>query len=73
MLASRRHREAEALLREAIDLIPGSAEAHNDLGVALASTNRVAEAAGHFRRAVELDPKFAEARDNLDAARQSSR
>jgi Flp pilus assembly protein TadD len=57
------------MLRSAIELMPDSAEAHNDLGVALASMGQVDEAADHFRRAVELQPEFAEARRNLEAAK----
>jgi spermidine synthase len=68
LLESRHPAEAETRLREAVDLMPDSAEAHNDLGVALASMGRVDEATGHFRRAIELQPDFAEARRNLDSA-----
>jgi spermidine synthase len=67
-LESRRYVDAEARLREAIDLMPDSAEAHNDLGVALASMGRVEEAAQHFQRAIQLEPGFAEARRNLESA-----
>jgi len=49
-------------------LAPDSAAAHNNLGVALASTGAVKEAAGHFQQAVRLQPDFAEARRNLEAA-----
>jgi len=68
LLESRRYVDAEARLREAIDLMPDSAEAHNDLGVALASMGRVEEAAQHFRKAIELQPDFAEAKRNLESA-----
>ena len=70
LLESRHYADAEARLREAIDLVPGSAEAHNDLGVALASTGRVEEAAQHFHQALQLAPGFAEARRNLESAQR---
>ena len=70
LMASRRYPDAEGRLREAVDLMPDSAEAQNDLGVTLASMGRVAEAVQHFRRAIELQPNFAEARRNLEAAAQ---
>ena len=50
-----------------------SAEAHNNLGVALASMGVLNQALDNFRRAVELDPGFVEARQNLTAALQLSR
>jgi tetratricopeptide (TPR) repeat protein len=70
LMASRHFADAERRLREAVDLMPDSAEAQNDLGVTLASMGRVGEAVQHFRRAVELEPGFAEARRNLEAAAQ---
>jgi tetratricopeptide (TPR) repeat protein len=70
LMESRRFNEAVPLLRSAVELLPDSAEAHNDLGVTLASLGRVAEARLHFERAVALKPDFAEARQNLQAARQ---
>jgi Flp pilus assembly protein TadD len=72
LLESRRFGEAATLLREAVDLMPDSAEAHNDLGVALASTGNVVEATEHFRQAVALAPEFAEARRNLESAQRTS-
>jgi spermidine synthase len=68
LLGSRRYADAAATLRAAIDLMPDSAEAHNDLGVALASMGRIGEATAHFQRAVSLKPDFAEARRNLEQA-----
>ena len=70
LMESRRFKDAAPLLRMAVDLLPDSAEAQNDLGVTLASLGRVDEALGHFQRAVELKPGFNEARHNLEAARQ---
>jgi spermidine synthase len=68
LLESRRFMDAAAVLAKAVELMPDSAEAHNDLGVALASLGRVSEAAEHFRRAVRLRPDFTEARENLEQA-----
>jgi spermidine synthase/tetratricopeptide (TPR) repeat protein len=73
LLEARQYSAAVGMLRSAIELLPDSAEAHNDLGVALASMGQVGEAVGHFRRAVELRPEFAEARRNLEAAEQRRR
>jgi spermidine synthase len=69
LLESRRFTEAVPLLRMAVDLLPDSAEAQNDLGVTLASMGRVGDALPHFERAVALKPDFTEARNNLQAAR----
>jgi len=68
LLEARRFDAAVAELREAVALVPSSATAHNDLGVALASLQDVAAAAAQFRQAVGLDPDFVEARQNLTAA-----
>jgi tetratricopeptide (TPR) repeat protein len=48
--------EAETALREAIRLHPSLAEAHGDLGVALARLNRLEEAEAAFLLAVRLAP-----------------
>jgi tetratricopeptide (TPR) repeat protein len=68
LLDSRKFAGAAAAFRAALLLAPDSAAAHNNLGVALASTGDVTEAAGHFQQAVRLQPDFAEARRNLEAA-----
>jgi len=68
LLDARRFGDAATELRQAISLLPSSAAAHNDLGVALASVNEVAAAAAQFRQAVVLNPDFVEARRNLTAA-----
>jgi spermidine synthase len=68
LLEARRFRDAAAELRGAVALLPSSAAAYNDLGVALASANDVAAAAAQFRQAVALNPDFLEARRNLTAA-----
>jgi tetratricopeptide (TPR) repeat protein len=61
-------RRAEAALRESLLLNPNSAEAHNNLGIALASSGRLDEAVGHWRRALEIKPGFADAERNLQLA-----
>jgi hypothetical protein len=59
---------AAAAFRAALPEMAGSAELHNNLGVALASMGDVRAALEHFREAVRLDPDFTEARQNLTAA-----
>jgi Flp pilus assembly protein TadD len=68
-MQSRRFAEAVPLLRTAVELLPDSAEAQNDLGVTLASLGRIAEALPFFERAVARQPDFAEAQRNLTQAR----
>jgi len=72
LLEQRQYSAAAGMLRSAIELMPDSPEAHNDLGVALASIGQVGEAADQFRRAVELRPEFQEARRNLEAAERTN-
>jgi len=55
-------------LRKAIELKPGFAEAHANLGLTLRRLGRLDEAAAEFRSAVQLEPGFAEAHGNLGAA-----
>jgi Flp pilus assembly protein TadD len=62
-----RHAEALASYARALALDPSSAEAENDLGVALARLGRPAEALPHLQRAVALRPDRAEYRANLRA------
>jgi len=56
---------AIAHLRNALDLSPDYAEAHNGLGIILANRRRVDEARDHFQKAVVLRPQYAEAHNNL--------
>jgi spermidine synthase len=72
LLEAGQYRAAIAPLAAAVALLPDSAPALNDLGVALASIGRVSEARDYFQRAVARDPGFAEARRNLDAAQGSA-
>lgn len=60
--------QAELSLREAVRLKPDYAEAHNNLGVVLASTGRLYEAVQHWRRALEIKPDLADAARNLAIA-----
>jgi Flp pilus assembly protein TadD len=59
---------AEEAFGQALELNPASVEAHNGLGVALASQGRVAEAMEHYGEALRLDPESAEAHSNMAGA-----
>jgi len=52
---------------------PDYAEAHNNLGVALAKQGRLKEAMSHFSEALRIKPSFREARDNMDRASRKMR
>jgi superkiller protein 3 len=54
--------EAIDHLQEFVRLEPGSALAHNNLGLALYDKGRLQEAFGHFQQALQLDPNLTEAR-----------
>lgn len=73
LLAGRRFAEAEEQARTGIARAPNSAEAHNLLGVALASQGRIPESAREFAEAVRLDPNHPQARANLERAEQLSK
>ena len=57
--------EATRAYRKAIELDPGSATAHYNLGVSLARLGEFAEAEGHLRSALQADPTNAAARQAL--------
>ncbi|MEU8381143.1 tetratricopeptide repeat protein [Streptosporangium sp. NPDC048865] len=57
--------DAEAAYRQAIEIDPDFAYAHNGRGIALWSLGRFAEAEAAFRQAIEIDPGFAYAHNNL--------
>jgi protein O-GlcNAc transferase len=63
-------RPAEAIepLNRAIELEPNSAQAHTNLGQALARVGRVGEAVQSFRAALQIDPGYAVAHVNLAIA-----
>ena len=56
---------AVAFYREALQLKPECAEAHNGIGVILARQGRLDEAAGCFADALRFKPEYPEARFNL--------
>jgi len=60
--------DAIAHYEEALRLWPGYAEAHCNLGIALASLGRTREAVAHYDEAIRLKPGFAEAHNNLGNA-----
>src|SRR6185436_2005950 len=57
--------EAIALLRSYLQREPGSAEAHNWLGVAHLQKNSLGEAEAEFRQAIKLKPGYVRAYNNL--------
>jgi tetratricopeptide (TPR) repeat protein len=57
--------EAEQFLRQAVDANPKSADAADQLGLALAAQNRGAEAKEWFQRAISIDREHAGAINNL--------
>jgi tetratricopeptide (TPR) repeat protein len=63
-----RIKEAAVLYRRAIALKPDYLEAHNNLGVALASMGKIDEAMARYRGVLSLDPDYADALGNLAAA-----
>ncbi len=69
LLESQRVDEAIVELRAALEHPPVSAEAYNDLGIALATAGRLDEAATILTQAVQARPDFEEARRNLAAVR----
>lgn len=70
LYASKQFPDAISQYREAVKHAAGNtaAEAHNGLGVGLATTGAVDSAIAHFREALRLRPDYAEARANLDRA-----
>ncbi len=64
--------EACVHFRKALEIKPGYAKAHNNLGIALASRGEIDEAIVHFRMALEIQPDYALARSNLYRALQQS-
>jgi Flp pilus assembly protein TadD len=60
--------EAVKELTQAVQLDPGSANAHNGLGVALFQLGDREKAIEQFKDALRIDPSFAEVKRNLDLA-----
>ncbi len=54
--------------RNALELSPGDARVHNNLGVALFETKKVDEAIAEYRKALELNPDYPEAHNSLGSA-----
>jgi Flp pilus assembly protein TadD len=57
---------------EFVSLVPGSADALNNLGVALYNLGRYQEAEQRYREAIDVDPEYANAIVNLAALRQAN-
>lgn len=57
--------EALRLIQTAINIRPGDAQQHNNLGKVLEGLDRLDDAEEHFHKAVEFDPGYAEAHANL--------
>ena len=70
LLKQQQFAQAEPEVRKLLAYDGRDAEAHNLLGVALASQGRIGEAGKEFAEAVRLNPQYTEARNNL--ARTSS-
>ncbi len=60
---------AEALFRRAIDLAPGDARLHHNLGAFLAETGRMAEAEACFQTAIGIDRAYVKAYVHLGNCR----
>jgi tetratricopeptide (TPR) repeat protein len=67
---NRSHRLPDAIgeYEQALRLKPDYAEAHYNLGVALARLGRLSQAVGHWEQALRSRPDYAEAHNNLGAA-----
>jgi len=58
--------------RRAVEVSPGSADAHNWLGVALSGKSDLPGAIAEFRKAIELDPEYGRAYSNLGSTLATS-
>jgi predicted TPR repeat methyltransferase len=67
LLAHQRNEPAEALvrMRRSLELEPGHADWHSNVGVVLKSEGRIDEAVDAFRQALALDPGHVNAHSNL--------
>jgi tetratricopeptide (TPR) repeat protein len=61
----RQGRNALPALARAVELLPGDAETHLNLGIALAATGKRAEAVASYRQSLSLNPAGIEALNNL--------
>lgn len=63
-----RHDDSIREYRHALELAPNHAEAHNNLGLALAHAGKLEEAIEHYRKALASDPGLTIVHNNLGAA-----
>jgi spermidine synthase len=68
LLVAHHYPDAIDEFRAALTWNPGSVEAHNNLGIALASVGRMNEAIEQFQQALAIEPQFEDARRNLAMA-----
>jgi spermidine synthase len=68
LLEQRDYTEAVDEFLAALQLMPESVEAHNNLGIALASQGKLEQAIDEFRRALAVQPDFEDAKRNLATA-----
>lgn len=61
-------KEAIESFQQALKLNPDLSKPYNNLGLALAASNRIADAVVEFKQAVRLKPDYAEAHYNLGVA-----
>lgn len=57
--------EANSAFTKAVELLPQSAVAHNNLGMVLRYQEKADEAVLHYQEAIRLDPDYAEAENNI--------
>ncbi len=65
MYQTGKREEAIEHYQQALRIKPDFAEAHVDLGMALAQTGKIEEAIAHFEQALELRPDYAPAKNAL--------
>lgn len=58
-------KNALSAFQRLVELMPGEADAHYNLGVALKKTGLLADATASYRRALQIKPDYAEAHCNL--------
>ena len=68
LLVEHHYPQAIDQFRAALTWNADSAEAHNNLGIALASVGRLDDAIDQFKQALAIDPAFEDARRNLAMA-----
>jgi Flp pilus assembly protein TadD/4-amino-4-deoxy-L-arabinose transferase-like glycosyltransferase len=72
-LAREDYKNALEPLQKAVRLAPMLAQAHNNLGIALANLNREEEARSEFLKALQIDPGNLSAKNNLEMLKQGKR